>query len=107
MCLGIPMRVVSTSQGAALCEADGEARNVSTMLVGDGAVVPGAHLLVHAGAAVRVIDADEARLIGDALRAVLAAAEGRDYTHLIADLVDREPPLPPHLRAAAAEGGTA
>jgi hydrogenase expression/formation protein HypC len=106
MCLGIPMRVVSAGTGTALCDADGEARTVSTMLLGD-AVEPGSHLLVHAGAAIRLIDADEARLIGDALRAVLAAAEGRGYDHLIADLIDREPPLPAHLAAAAAKGGTA
>jgi hydrogenase expression/formation protein HypC len=100
------MRVVSAEDGTAQCDADGDIRTVSTMLVGAD-VAPGDFLLVHTGAAVRVIDANEARLIGDALRAVLAAAQGQDYLHLIADLVDREPPLPAHLRAAAATGGTA
>ncbi len=40
----------------------------------------------------------KARQITDALRAVLAASEGAAFDHLIADLIDREPPLPEHLK---------
>jgi hydrogenase expression/formation protein HypC len=106
MCLGIPMTVISAANGVASCAVDGEMRTISTLLL-DGEPVPGDWLLVHQGTAMRLIDADEARAIGDALRAVIAAAEGRDFAHLIADLVDREPPLPEHLREAAAKGGIA
>jgi hydrogenase expression/formation protein HypC len=100
MCLGVPMAVVSATPGEALCEVDGSLRVVSTMLI-DGAVATGDLLLIHADTAIRRLDAEEARLISNALRAVLAASAGQAYDHLIADLVDREPPLPEHLKSLA------
>ena len=54
--------------------------------------------LAIAGAPSRRLDALEAQQIGDALRAVAAAAAGEPFEHLLADLIDREPKLPPHLR---------
>jgi hydrogenase maturation factor len=44
------MRVVRLEGGLALCEDDGELREVMTELVGP--VEPGDELLVHAGAAI-------------------------------------------------------
>jgi hydrogenase expression/formation protein HypC len=109
MCVGVPMTVIGVGAHEAICEVDGERRTISTLLI-RGEIRVGDHLLTHAGAAVRVIDAEEARLIADALRAVMAAAQGRPFDHLIADLIDREPPLPDHLRDRAAAsvpaGGT-
>ena len=55
-------------------------------------------LLVHVDVAVRALDAEEAQQIGDALQAVAAAAAGEPFEHLIADLVDRVPELPAHLK---------
>lgn len=55
-------------------------------------------LLVHVGVAVRALSELEARQISDALEAVTAAAAGRPFEHLLADLIDREPELPPHLQ---------
>ena len=99
MCLGVPMQVQSVSGLAADCVphgGEGERRTVSLALVGP--VEPGAHVLVHITSAVRVLDPAEAALIAGALSAVAAAAEGAPFEHLIADLIDREPELPAHLR---------
>lgn len=104
MCVGIPMTVIEVGAHDAVCEADGERHLISTLLIRDPVLV-GEHLLTHRGAAVRRIDAQEAADIANALRAVMAAAEGRAFDHLIADLIDREPPLPDHLRDLASKPG--
>jgi len=96
MCLGAPMRILSVDGLGAVCEgADGLAQ-VSLALTGP--VGAGEHVLVYLGSAMRVLDADEARRIGDALEAMARAARGERFEHLIQDLADREPELPPHLR---------
>ena len=97
MCIGIPMRVVEGDDITALCERRGVLHRVSMLLV--GALPPGAHVLVHLDSAVRALDAHEARLIDDALEGLAAALEGRDVDSHFADLVEREPELPAHLRA--------
>lgn len=106
MCLGIPLQVHSaTGAGLALCAEAGQAdalRQVNTALL-DTAPWPGDWLLVHMDVAVRALSAEEAGLIGDALAAVMAAADGKPFEHLIADLVDREPQLPEHLRPTMTE----
>lgn len=96
MCLGLPMRVVSGDDFAALCERGGETRRVSMMLV--GAQPPGALVLVHLDSATRVLDAAEAQRIEDAFAGVEAALAGRPYEHLFADLLERGPELPEFLR---------
>jgi hydrogenase expression/formation protein HypC len=101
MCLGIPMRVVKSDTGGALVRRqDGEERVVSLMLIGPQPV--GTPLLVHLDTALRVLDEDEVPLIEDALKAIEAAGKGEAFEHLVQDLVDRTPELPPHLRP----GGT-
>ena len=96
------MRVLETAGLEALCEApratNGERRRVSLALI--GAVEVGDHLLVYLDSAVRRLEASEATQITDALAAVANAAAGEPFEHLIQDLVDREPELPPHLQAA-------
>ena len=79
----------------ALVERRGESRRVSMMLVGEQPV--GTIVLVHIDTAVRVLEAPEAKLIDDGLDGVAAAMEGRDFDHLFADLIDREPQLPAFL----------
>jgi hydrogenase expression/formation protein HypC len=102
MCLGLPLQVVALdAAGNALC-ATGEQgaqaqRRVATTLL-DEPPQPGDWLLVHVDVAVRALPPAEARQIGDALRAVDAAAAGEPWEHLLADLIEREPELPPHLR---------
>jgi hydrogenase expression/formation protein HypC len=97
MCLGIPMTVIETDATSALCRSrSGDERRVSTMLVGD--VTPGTCVLVHIDSAVRILEAGEAERIADALEGLAAALDGRSFDHLFADLIDREPQLPEHLR---------
>jgi hydrogenase expression/formation protein HypC len=95
------MRIVEARELSALATTDGTMREVSTLLL-DRAVVPGDWVLVHTDTAVRTMTEDEAALVSDALRAVLAASDGHDFDHLIADLIDREPQLPAHLRPQTA-----
>ncbi|MEM1412809.1 MAG: HypC/HybG/HupF family hydrogenase formation chaperone [Pseudomonadota bacterium] len=99
MCLGVPMEVVSANGSAeAQCRnGDGSLRTVDTLLL-DVPPQPGDWLLVHVRIAIRPLNSTEAVQIRDALHAVTAAAAGEAYEHLIADLVDREPELPAHLR---------
>jgi hydrogenase expression/formation protein HypC len=96
MCIGLPMRVVEGDDMTALCERAGGLTRLSMLLV--GAQPPGAHVLAHLGAAIRVLDAEEARLIDEALLGLAEAVAGEDFSARFADLIDREPQLPEHLR---------
>lgn len=100
MCLGVPLQIISfRSPGLALCAAADsptEVRVVETALL-ERTPQPGDWLLVHINMAIRELAPEEARQIGDALLAVTAAAAGEPFEHLLADLVNREPTLPPHL----------
>lgn len=104
MCLGVPLQVQSVlASGAALCGVSGERpRAVDTSLL-DSLPGVGDWLLVHVNIAVRALSGLEAQQIGDALLAVNAAASGQPFEHLLADLIDREPELPAHLRREAGE----
>lgn len=97
MCVGVPMQIVSTNGLVAECCVGDETRTVDLSLVGEAAV--GQYALVYLNSAVRILDAEEANRIHDALAAVVAAADGQPFEHLIGDLIDREPELPPHLAA--------
>ncbi len=96
MCLGVPMTVLETNGVSALCERRGERRQVSVMLLDHPPV--GAQLLVFIDTAIRLLDADEALQIDNAIDGLQAACSGQDFDHLFADLIDREPELPAHLR---------
>lgn len=97
MCIGIPMRVIAGNDCVAQCDRHGAIALISLMLVGPQP--PGTHVLTHLGSAIRVLDADEARAIDDALAGLAEAVEGREFESLFADLLNREPELPAHLRA--------
>lgn len=98
MCIGIPMQIRRGNAVWADVEGRGEGRRVSMMLIGpqprDGWV------LVHGDTAVRTLDPTEASLINQALDGVAASLRGEPFEHLFADLIDREPSLPDHLRPA-------
>jgi hydrogenase expression/formation protein HypC len=96
MCLGFPMTVLSGDDSQALCERKGETQPVSMLLVGPQ--TPGTRVLVHLGTAMRVLDAEEAQSIDDALDGLAAALNGGSFEHYFADLIDREPQLPEFLR---------
>ncbi|NHX28380.1 HypC/HybG/HupF family hydrogenase formation chaperone, partial [Escherichia coli] len=57
-------------------------------------------LLTFLGAARAVISADEAAKISAALEGLRAVMQGGDLGNAFADLEQREPQLPEHLRAA-------
>lgn len=96
MCVGVPMQVIETGPGWALCRAsDGEHR-IDTGLVGEPR--PGAWLMTFLGAAREEISEETARQTADALEALRRAMRGESFEHLFQDLIDREPQLPEHLR---------
>jgi hydrogenase expression/formation protein HypC len=100
VCIGVPMQVVQSGHGWADCRDGDGLRRVDTLLLDD--VAPGQWVLVHVASAVRAIEESEAVAIRGALLAVERAAAGLPFEHLLADLIDREPQLPPHLRPGGA-----
>jgi hydrogenase expression/formation protein HypC len=95
MCIGIPMTVIKCDDMGAICDRRGQYHQVSMLLIGYKPA--GTKVLVHIDTAIRELGEDEARLIDDALDGLAAAVEGRDFEHLFADLIGREPQLPDHL----------
>ena len=106
MCLGVPLQVreVLSSASVRCASADSSdcPREVNTGLL-EQPPLPGDWLLAHVDVAIRTLSSEEARQITDALLAVKAAAQGESFEHLIADLIDREPQLPDHLRESEQE----
>ena len=99
MCIGIPLQVIRCEGHSALCIGRGAEHRIDLSLV--GAQAPGTWLLTFLGTAREVIGADSAALINAALDGLEAAMAGEtDLSKHFADLVDRTPELPPHLRGA-------
>lgn len=97
MCIGVPMQVVECHEFHAICSDGAEQHKVDTLLV--GAVEPGTWLLVFLGAAREVLDPDTALQMRDAVSAVGHVMSGNlDVQHLFADINDREPQVPEHLK---------
>jgi hydrogenase expression/formation protein HypC len=95
------MRVLACADGMADCEGRGRRERVNAMLLGDPA--PGTWILAYQGSAVRPMSEDEAEQTNRALDALDAALAGSgDVDAFFADLVDREPVLPPHLKDSKA-----
>lgn len=90
------MTIIETDGRSALCEYGNQQRRISVMLLSEPSV--GSKVLVCVDTAVRLLDADEARLIAQALDALYAILNGEDYDGFLADLIDHEPQLPEHLR---------
>lgn len=61
MCLGIPMQVVSRNGLGACCEAKGQQRDVSLLLLEEEDIRPGDFVVVSAGHAIQKISEAEAR----------------------------------------------
>lgn len=102
MCLGLPMTIVETDGVSALCAFRGERRRVSMLLLSNPLV--GTKVLVHIDTAIRLLDEAEARLIADAIEGLTAVLGGEDCGRFFADLIEREPQLPEHLRLDQASG---
>ena len=98
MCIAVPMRVLTVSEGSALCaDADECQSRIDLALVGP--VAPGDWLLTFLGAAREIIDAERALSIARALRALAGVMRG-DAAAIDAafpDLIGREPQLPDFL----------
>lgn len=97
MCVGIPMQVVECKGYVAHCQGRGGVRQLDLALVGEQ--LAGTWLLAFIDAAREVIDAETAARINAALDGLEAVMAGEtDISRHFADLVDRTPELPPHLR---------
>jgi hydrogenase expression/formation protein HypC len=100
MCIGVPMQVVESGDSFAWCEGRGGRARIDLQIVGPQPA--GAWVLAFQGAARRTLSAAEAAQTDAALDALEAALAGRDDLGIFfADLVDREPQLPEHLRRNA------
>lgn len=99
MCIGVPMQVITVHEYAAICqqEAGSLLETVDTLLV--GAVSTGDWLLVYKGAAREALSPERAQQITLALQALDAIRQGHDFEGFFADLIEREPQLPAHLRS--------
>jgi len=86
------MAVVESDDMTALCRRGEETRRISMAFV--GAQSPGVFVLVHRDTAVRILDAEEARLIDEALEGLAAAMRGEPFEHRFADLQGSVPVLP-------------
>ena len=96
MCLGIPMRILS-SDGIVGRASDGGTEQIVDLSL-TGPLEPGTWTLVFLGAARDVLPEDEALKIRAALRGLQSLMEGGELGDAFADLEGREPQLPPHLR---------
>jgi hydrogenase expression/formation protein HypC len=103
MCLGIPMRLTEIDGAYAVCEGRGERRRVDIRLI--DAPEAGDWVLVFHAVARERLSEERARDVGSALDALEAALAGEtDLDRHFADLVDREPELPEHLRKELKRG---
>lgn len=103
MCMAIPMKVIASDDLGATCEGRSGTTRIDTLLTGP--LEPGQWVLTFLGAAREVVSEEEARRVNDALDALEGVLNGHtvDIDAAFADLVNREPQLPPHLQAAAAQ----
>ena len=74
MCLAVPMEIVERDELEGTVELHGGRRRISLVMCPDAGV--GEHVLVHAGYAIGVLDAEEARRT----LALLASLEQQDPT---------------------------
>lgn len=96
MCLGVPMRVLDGDDAGAWVTGRGQTRRVSMLLLGPQPA--GTPVLVHVDTAIRVLGEEEVPLLDAALDGLEAALAGQSVEEHFADLINREPVLPPHLR---------
>jgi len=103
MCIGIPMQVIEMRGTFALCEADDKQELIDMMLVGDQPT--GTWILNFLGAARETMSDEYADQVRQAMTAIgdIMNEDSPAIDHLFADLIDREPQLPDHLKAQVIE----
>ena len=100
MCIGIPMQVERVEGLRAWCvNEDEKAQEWADLSLLGEPVTPGDWLVVFMGAAREKVPPERVQVLLDARAAMRAALSGGNVDAFFADLVDREPPLPPHLQA--------
>lgn len=99
MCIGVPMQVINGNAMRASCRNGDSVEEVDMMLLGEQA--PGTWVQVFLGSARECISAEQALKIQQALQSVeqIMRGEDGDVDALFADLINREPTLPPHLQS--------
>jgi len=87
MCMGLPMQVIESGVGGAICQFGSERRRVDTMLVGEQPA--GTWLLVFIDAAREVISAEAAERIRNALDSLDSVMKGGtgNVDALFADII--------------------
>jgi hydrogenase expression/formation protein HypC len=103
MCIGIPMRVLEASSGAALVSGRGRRETIDTRLVGD--CEAGEWLLVFMQAARERLDADRTREINAALDLLEGGLAGHHDEHDPADPGFVLPSSLSHAQLVALTGG--
>lgn len=100
MCIGVPMQVINGDAVCAQCRNGDSVEEIDMMLLGEQP--PGAWVQVFLGSARECISAEQAQKIQHALQSVelIMRGEDGDVDALFADLIDREPTLPPHLQSS-------
>ncbi len=64
MCVGLPAKIMTIKDGAAIVDASGARREISTELLND--LEPGDYVMVHAGTAIaKILDEDEEDYLED------------------------------------------
>lgn len=97
MCIGIPMQVVEAHGLYAICQDPQGTMEVDTRLVGQARA--GQWLLVFLGTAREILDETTALSMRDAVSAMQRIMTGDTRVdQLFSDLIDREPPVPDHLK---------
>ncbi len=76
MCIGVPGKIVSKNGIEGIVETKGIERNVNLILVPEAKL--GDHVLIHAGAAIQLIDAKEAQLTLELLEELFIDEDGRE-----------------------------
>lgn len=103
MCVGVPMRILSTDGfRARAVDADGLEADLDLSLTGP--LAPGQWTLTFLGAAREAISEERAAQVSAALSALRSAMAGGSLGDAFADLEASGPSLPPHLAAALAAG---
>ena len=73
MCLGVPAKILETSDGTAVVELGGVRREISVMLIDDVSV--GEWVIVHAGFAIEKLSEEEAEQTLALFREIADATE--------------------------------